>query len=312
MIQSQKLSSIESLILQNKEREISFFSWEYFLSEDKITQNNYDVIGKKYCGFENILWWYVYTQILEYPPIFWIVRKILKLNSYARKSFPLFPPWTNIETIFKIQDREVYINSFLQFIDDEKKTLHIKDKGSSQEYVLDVIKSSKKKLGVTKFSLSFTIKKYLQEPVLIYEELIALQDMYKIENIQIFQWKFVFTLSQIWEEITRVEFNWEDILINSQKIYFQNRTTFIKDYIKLIFAYLEKYSVNEVSFVSLEEYYNLNQLKYPKVNRDKFTYDEVRKSIEEKWKEISTKHKLNSPFFGISTSSISCHYYTPE
>jgi hypothetical protein len=314
MIQSQILTSISSLIINNKDREVSFLKWEYLLWQDKITGSSRDIIEKKYIWFDIIEGMYIYNRLenSNEPILLNVFRKYSKRNFYKLREFPNLWNWVKVETIFKIQDREIFINSFLLFIDNEKKNHTIKDKSSSQKYILDLVKSSKKELGITKLSLSFTIKKYLSEPVLIYEQILSLQDTYKIEGIQIFQWNIVFTLQQIWEETTLIEFNWEDIFINNQKVYFQNRDTFIKDYLRLLFTYYKENNTNTAFFSYLKEFYIKTKHKYPKVSENKFHYyDNLRKSIEEKSKEINGKHNIIN-FLRIDTSGISCDYYIPE
>jgi len=235
MIQSQILKSIETLINNNKDREVSFHKWTYLLWKDKMTWINRDIVESRYLGFDSILGMYMYTWLENNNEgtIYNFIRKHIKRNFYALKIFPYLCEGVIIETIFKIQNRREFLSSFFEFIDNEKKSLHIKDKGSSQKHILDLVKSSKEKLGITK-----------------------LEDTYKIENIQIFQWNIVFTLSQISEEKIAVEYKKGVIIINNKPIKFKkvewwNKT---EDIFYLTFQYFQEHQVNSVTYFELEEY----------------------------------------------------------
>lgn len=314
MLQSQILTSISSLILNNKDREISFKKWDYLFGEDTMTDSKRDIIEQKYVWFNAISWWYIYNWVYKNDELvfFNIFRKIFKRNFYTYRTFPYLQNRAKLDTIFKIQNNKEFIISFLQFIDSEKKTLHIKDKATSQKYILDKVKSSKGKLGTSKFPLSFTIKQYLWEAVLIYEELQNISDLYEIENIQIFNGNIIFSLSQIWEEEVVVTFQNDEVHINWKPIYFQGGNSFIKEYIHLLFSYLSKNNTNKVTLKNLEEYYialHKEWIIYEKISLKKFNYYEIRRWIEWKSEKISEAYSLNKDFIGLNTMSIWCNYY---
>jgi len=313
MIQSQILKSIETLINNNKDREVSFHKWTYLLWKDKMTWINRDIVESRYLGFDSILGMYMYTWLENNNEgtIYNFIRKHIKRNFYALKIFPYLCEGVIIETIFKIQNRREFLSSFFEFIDNEKKSLHIKDKGSSQKHILDLVKSSKEKLGITKFPLSFTIKDYLSEPVLFYEQILSLEDTYKIENIQIFQWNIVFTLSQISEEKIAVEYKKGVIIINNKPIKFKkvewwNKT---EDIFYLTFQYFQEHQVNSVTYFELEEYLD-TQNHFKTLKKLKFTDEWIRWYLS--WKNTGIKKDFWIPnFLTNNVSSIQCEYYVP-
>jgi len=278
-----------------------------------MTESKRDIIEQKYKWFDTISWWYIYNWVYKNDELifFNIFRKIFKRNFYTYRSFPYLRNRAKLDTIFKIQNNQEFIISFLEFVDNEKRTLHIKDKAFSQKYILDKLKNSQEKLGVSKFPVSFSIKQYLWEAILIYEELSKISDMYEIENIQIFNGNIVFSLSQIWQENIVVRFVNDQVHINWGPIYFQDGNSFIKEYIHLLFSYLSKNNTNKVTLKNLEEYYitlHKEWTIYEKINLKKFNYYEIRRWIEWKSEKISEAFWLKTDFIGLDTNSIWCNY----
>ncbi len=308
MLQSQKLKTIEELLLSNKDKEVSFEVWDYIERRDVMSDKYRDIIERKYKWFEKIQGVKIYNQLV-WDGLFWnLCRKyfwISVFNEYIRNN-------RKIDTIFKIKESRIFIHSLLEFIEDEKQNHILYDEKKSREIFFKEIEHAKSEFSITEFTLHYSLKDFIWSPMKIYSILKNYRDIYEIKNIQIFSGNINFYITQIWEEKIRIEFNGEDIFINNQKIYFQDKQSFIKDYNRLLFSYFKATKKNEVTYANLKRYYLESSFNYTKIKDDKFTYEDVRKSIEEKSKEICEKHGINRSFFVIDSKSISCDLYIPE
>jgi hypothetical protein len=146
------------------------------------------------------------------------------------------------------------------------------------------------------------IKSYITSPIQYYKILKSLENIYTIENIQIFQCKITFTLQAIQEVKLNITFKNNDLYINETKVYFKSKDTIIFELIKLLFSYFQEYKTNYVDFDNLEKYYKEYVEDYKELRKVKFNYDYLRKSIETKTREIEEKHHLQNTFLGISIS----------
>lgn len=318
MLQSQKLQIIENLLSCNKEKEISFQKNESFETKDILSDKYFKLIKDKYIWFD-ILKWCIIRNFLQWriAPIRKTLYILFPINLYKKSWFSSYF-WNSIEnkieiiTVFKVQNWKEFIESFLDFIDEEKQNHILYDERESKDTLLKELESAKSKFSNTEFTLHYSLRDFIWRPVKIYSLLKNLRDVYEIKNIQIFNGNINFYIAQIGEENIKIEFNGEDIFINNKKIYFQDKQSFIKDYMRLLFSYFKATKKNEVSFLELKKIYERNIHLYPKVGRNKFSYDDVRIDLRVKSEEISKKYNIKWNFFETNSKSISSPFYIPE
>ncbi len=310
MQQSQRLKAIEYLFNSNKEKELSYNSEYNLIWEDKMSQKHRSIIEYKYVWFDTIEWVTIYNQISN-NSIYWlnIIYRLFKINLYKWKRLDFVENGLFIITRFIIDDSELFLNSILQFIDNEKDNWNVyKEKEQLNELQKD-IKKAKGKFDIIKFPLSYNFWKYLSSYNQYYKTLKLLENQYKIIDIQIYGWKISFSLSENKDKEALVEFDWRKIFIDKNPIYFKEMKNWntTKDLFMLAFSYFTKNKVNEVDFDSLEKYYKENKEQYKWLKTTKF-YDEwVRWYV--KWK--NKKIKLDR-FLEVTTVWLKCQYYYPE
>lgn len=314
---SQKLKTIENLLLWNKAKEFSYFKRVNLIGEDKVSYKYYSVIKQKYVWFDVLDGVEIYNQLwygFTFKNIFY---QFFKVNLY-KKSFMNESRWGEINNrdtvlaIFNVSDSKIFINSLLDFIDSEKENLTILKKNEQEKEVRNEIDKLKGKFEMLKLPLTFNLSNFLSSYVQYYKTLKSLERQYKILDIQIYQWKITFVLSENISNKKEVIFKENELFIDSQKVFFQRKNTMIFEMIKLIFLYLQENETNKVQFFELEEFYQNNKNLYPQISAVKFNYDYLRKSIETKTKEIERKHHLDKNFLGIDMSWIRCQYLEPE
>ncbi len=311
---STKLKTLLYIFSQNKERELSYNkTTKNYVMEDKINNKYFSIIKEKYIWFDELKWIIMYNQIWDN---FFknICLYLLKVNLYKSPSiiFWWIDDLQNKEkffTIFKIENNVDFINSILDLIDEEKEKLLVYNFEEQRKELIDIINKNKNKFK--KIPLTFSINKYIKSYTQYYKTLKVLNEYYKIENIQIFDWNITFTISII-KNIFKIKFDNDDLYINSEKVFFKSKNTKIFQIIKLIFLYLKENNTNNVDFDNLEKYYKNNKENYKELSKIKFNYEYLRKSIETKTKEIEKKHNINNIFIGINKSWIQCRYYKPE
>lgn len=315
MIQNQRLYTIYSLLEENKEREVSYFKKITLIWEDKVTDKSFSIVKQKYIWFEKLDWVRIFNSIK------W---NFLKNTYYSLKTTNFYIPsivndsrWWNminrnvVITKFEIKNSKEFINSLLEFIEQEKETQNIYSEQKQIKDVRDLINKSRKWYD-TKFPLMLNIKSYITSHIQYYKILKSFENIYAIENIQIFQWKIIFTLRIIQEININIKFENDILYIDWINVEFQRENTIIFKLIKLVFSYFQKYKTNYVDFDSLEKYYKEHIEDYKELRKAKFNYDYLRKSIETKTKEIEQKHNLKNPFLGINTSWIICQELSKE
>jgi len=317
MQQSQKLKAIEYIFTSNKEKELSYSKNHNFIVEDKITNKSYQVIKEKYTWFDILEWVKIYNQVWDKFTVYNLYYKLKWINFYL-KSFlnesrwRNIPNWIKFKTIFKITDSKMFINYILDFIDNEKNNLSIHKEQEQIKEVLKNISKSKGKFDIIKFPLTYNFWKYLSSYNQYYKTLKLLQNKYNIEDIQIFNWNITFILSENKDKEIIIEFKENNLYIDWSKVYFQRKTTVIFELIKLLFLYFQDNNKSYVEFDDLENYYKKNINLYRQLEKVKFNYEYLRKSIETKTKEIKSKHNLEKTFLGINTSWIICQYLKQE
>jgi hypothetical protein len=89
-------------------------------------------------------------------------------------------------TKFEIKNSKEFINSLLEFIEQEKETQNIYSEQKQIKDVRDLINKSRKWYD-TKFPLMLNIKSYITSHIQYYKILKSFENIYAIENIQIFQ-----------------------------------------------------------------------------------------------------------------------------
>lgn len=280
MQQSQKQKAIEYLFTSNKEKELSYSKIHNLISEDKITSKYRSLIEEKYLWFEAIEWTTIYNQIWNVSILQNLYYRLRWVNFYKKSltnksRLGNIENWTKLKTIFKLNDSELFLNSILEFIDKEKESWVVY---KEQEQISDIqkdINDVKGKFDIFKFPLSYDFWKYLFSHNQYYKTLKLLQNQYKIEDIQIYQWKITFILSENKDKEVNIEFDWKKIYIDKKAIYFKYMKTWntTKDLFILVFSYFTENKVNRVDFDSLEKYYKDNKEKYKSLEKTKF-YDE--------------------------------------
>ena len=314
MQQSQKLQAIKNLFNLNKEKELLYSKNNNLIVENVMSNDLHKTIREKYIWFDILKWVQIYNQVWDKFNIYNLYYKLRWINFYI-KSFTNssrwgnVPNWIKFKTIFRILDSKLFINSILDFIDEEKENLAVFNKQEQIKELKKEIEKSKGKFENFKLPLTFNLSKYLSSYSQYYKTLKLLKNQYNIEDIQIFGWKITFTLSENQDKEILVEFDWKEIFIDKKPIYFKEMKTWntTKDLYILLFSYFTKYKVNKVDFDSLEKYYKENQEQYKWLKTTKF-YDEwVRWYIKAKNKKIEL-----SKFLEVTTVWIECQYYHPE
>jgi len=316
---SQTLEAIHSLLLKNKEKDISYVSWDSLFYTEKLVDWKFSIVKNRFVRINNIEW----TNIINYinkkvAPIFPLFFNLGLINLYNSSWLSSFIwDWmhknTIVSTIFKLNNNEVFLSSLFYLIDEEKERLHVFPNSTQLINVQALIKSSILEFSSSSFPLKFKISDYIKSYNQYYKVLCSMEN-YKIDNIQIFGWYITFTISKKIKigEIADLSFEEWDIFINSRKVYFQKRNTKIYNLFNLVFNYFVENNVNYVEFDDLEKYYKINSWNYPELTWVKFEYLSIRKNIEAKSQEIELKHTLEKTFIGINVSWISCQYYIPE
>lgn len=314
MLQSQKLKTIEYLFTSNKEKELSY-SKKYIIStEDKITKKYIWLIREKYIWFDILEWVKIYNQksnVWLFTNLYYKIRWVnLYIDSFINKArWDEFYAWIKLETVFKILDSKLFLNSLLELIDNEKEELFIHKQEEQIKELQNDINKSKGKFDNIKFPLTYNFWKYLSSHTQYYKSLNLLSNQYNIDDIQIYQWKITFTLSLNINKITDVEFNWNEILIDKKSLYFKYMKDWntTKDLFILSFSYFTKYKVNKVDFDSLEKFYKEHNGQYKWLKTTKFNDEWVRWYIKGKNKKIELDR-----FMEVTTNWLHCQYYHPE
>ena len=314
MQQSQKLKAIDYLFNSNKEKELSYTKKYKLVWEDKISDKHYSVIRDKYIWFDILEWVDIYNHIwysFNFRNIYYWLNKVnfYKKSIINDSRWWDIRNWTKLLTIFNIKDSKIFLNSILDFIDKEKENLAVLNKQEQIKELKKEIDKSKGKFERFKLPLTFNLSKYLSSYTQYYKTLKLLENQYNIENIQIYQWKITFTLSENKEKETLVEFDWKEIFIEKNPIYFKEMKNWntTNDLFVLLFSYFKKNWVNKVDFDSLEKYYKENQELYKWLKTTKFFDEWVRGYIKEKNKKIEL-----DKFLEVTTTWIECQYYHPE
>lgn len=317
MQQSQKLKAIEYIFTSNKEKELSYSKNNNLIVQDKMTNDLYRVIKEKYIWFDILEWVQIYNQVWDRLNIYNIYYKLRWINFYIKSltsesRWWNVPKWIKFKTIFRILNSKIFLNSILDFIDNEKENLIVLNEQEQVKEIKKEIEKSKVKFEMFKLPLTFNLSKYLSSYSQYYKTLKLLKNQYNIEDIQIYQWKITFTLTENKNNETLIIFENDNLFIDRTKVYFQRKTTVIFEIIKLLFLYFQDKNINYVEFDDLEKYYKVNKVNYPNLEKSRFNYEYLRKTIETKTKEIESKHNLNKTFLGIDTSWITCQYLKPE
>lgn len=315
MLQTQRLKTIFELLEQNKDRELSYNCKVNLSFQEKMNNELHTIIQWKFAWFEVIEWVVIYN-LISYSP-FNILYWLFKVNIYKKGFFywdiwSWINNWRTITTRFIIQDIKIFINSLLDFIDLEKATQNTYTKNVQQEDIKNLIKTSKSKSKNYKFQLILSLEDYIYSDIQYYECLKKLEKNYKIEDIQIFNWKIIILLLEIKRQNKEIIFKDNDLFIDDMPVYFQKKNSIIFWLIKLIFNYFQENKTNNVKLYELEEYYKQHIEEYKELKRAKFDYEYLRKWLETKSREIEKKHQVKKPFLGINTSAIICEELKEE
>lgn len=314
MQQSQKLKTIEYIFSWNKEKEFSYSKKFKLTGEDKISNKHYSVIREKYIWFDVLDWVEIYNQVwysFNFSNIYYWINKVnfYKESMMNDSRWGNIRNWTKLLTVFSIKDSKTFLNSMLDFIDKEKENLTVLNEQEQIKELKKEIDKSKGKFESFKLPLTYNLSKYLSSYTQYYKTLKLLENQYNIDDIQIYQWKITFILSENKEKESLVEFDWKKIFIDNSSIYFKEKKNWntTKDLYILTFSYFKKNKVNEVDFDTLEKYYKENIELYKWLKTTQF-YDEwVRWYFKEKNKKI----ELNK-FIEVTTNWLACQYYHPE
>lgn len=314
MQQSTKLKAIEYIFTSNKEKELSYSKKHNLIVDDKIVRKYIYLLKDKYKWLDS-LEWIVFFNFLEnvkgYVYYFYLYLKpnLYKDNKFAKRFWNIVDEWTILKTKFDILDSKIFLNSILEFIDNEKENLAVYKAQEQIKELNEKIDKSKGKFERFKLPLTYNFSNYLSSYTQYYKTLKLLENQYSIEDIQIYQWKITFILSENKDKEALIEFDWKEIFIDKKSIYFKEMKTWntTKDLFVLAFSYFKENNVNNVDFDSLERYYKNNIEKYKSLKTTKF-YDEwVRWYIKEKNKKIEL-----DKFIEVTTNWLACQYYHPE
>lgn len=314
MQQSQKLKAIEYIFNSNKEKEFSYSKKHNLIVVDKIDYKYFSLLKDKYKWLDNLKWinfynflenvrWYIYYFYLILKP------NLYKDNRFSKNFWNSVDEWTILKTKLDVLDSKIFLNSILEFIDNEKENLVVHKEQEQIKEIRNEIDKLKGKFENFKLPLTFNIYNYLSSYTQYYKTLKLLINQYKIEDIQIYQWKITFILSEIQDKKTLLVFDWKQIFINNKPIYFKEKKNWntTKDLFILVFSYFKNNKVNKVSFDELEKYYNDNNELYKWLKSTKFFYEWFRWYIKEKNKDIELDR-----FLEVTKTWIECQYYNPE